>query len=842
MTEFSSFDELFRAATGYAPYPYQRRFAIVDPLPELLKVPTGAGKTATAILGWLWRRRFASDDIIKKTPRRLVYCLPMRNLVEQTYEEAIKWLFNLDLLAGEAEFNGNRLVKYHPTIEEGLDGKIPVYMVMGGEVETEWDAYPENDAIIIGTQDMLLSRALNRGYAMSRFRWPLHFALLNNDVMWVLDEVQLMNSGLPTSAQLDAFRKIFGTFGPSHTLWMSATCEPAWISTPDRSPPEEGRTLVLNREDKEKEPLKSRLHAHKEIEFTHFKLEGVNKKDIQAYSENVATLLEKEAQNHASSRPPLILIIINTIERAQELYLVLKKKFKDIDVRLIHSGFRPEDKKRLLKILKERPDNEEFPKHGRIIVSTQVVEAGVDISSSLLLTELAPWASVVQRLGRLNRRGEYKRSKCIVLDFNLDVKNAELIALPYDLKSLKESREILKSLTLASPTELEEVPYNISYQPEYVLRRRDLIELYDTTPDLTGKDIDVSRYVRDIQEKDVYVFWRNWGDKDSAPPSDLPAPQREELCSASITSFRNFIANRKAWYWDHLAGEWASARENKIVPGRIFLLHTDSGGYSAELGWRADLKKPVELVEISERASSDYMDDDAKSRGEKWVSLEEHAEETESAMEKLLSRLSHVVGEEYHDILRMGAMLHDLGKAHPIFQKAIGRESPDTTKLWAKAPHSGPIRYERKHFRHELVSSLIILQNRDLLTGFSSSLVDLISYLVGAHHGKVRMAIRSYPDEEPPEAAGEDPIREKRYALGVLEGDVVPPIKLRSFSFPETEIDLTIMEIGSTEDNPSWIERTTQLRDGLGIFKLGYLESLVRIADWRASSTDYKWG
>ncbi|MGB3919919.1 hypothetical protein, partial [Methanothrix sp.] len=56
------FDSFFRAATGgdkgYAPYPFQRRFAISKDLPEILVIPTGMGKTDAVILGWLWRRRF----------------------------------------------------------------------------------------------------------------------------------------------------------------------------------------------------------------------------------------------------------------------------------------------------------------------------------------------------------------------------------------------------------------------------------------------------------------------------------------------------------------------------------------------------------------------------------------------------------------------------------------------------------------------------------------------------------------------------------------------------------------------------------------------------------------
>ena len=48
-----------------------------------------------------------------------------------------------------------------------------VHVAMGGEDAGEWFLYPERPAIIIGTQDMLLSRALNRGYASARAggRW-----------------------------------------------------------------------------------------------------------------------------------------------------------------------------------------------------------------------------------------------------------------------------------------------------------------------------------------------------------------------------------------------------------------------------------------------------------------------------------------------------------------------------------------------------------------------------------------------------------------------------------------------------------------------------------------------
>ena len=101
---------------------------------------------------------------------------------------------------------------------------------MGGEERTDWPLWPERDAVLIGTQDMLLSRALNRGYTARRPRWPMEFGLLNNDCLWVFDEVQSMGPGLATGLQLEAFRNIeiagkeyFGTEGRSVSWYMSAT-------------------------------------------------------------------------------------------------------------------------------------------------------------------------------------------------------------------------------------------------------------------------------------------------------------------------------------------------------------------------------------------------------------------------------------------------------------------------------------------------------------------------------------------------------------------------------------------------------------------------------------------
>src|SRR3990170_7616137 len=81
------------------------------------------------------------------------------------------------------------------------------------------------------------------------------------------------------------------------------------------------------------------------------------------------------------------------------------------DVLLLHSRFRPADRAHLLERLTSC-----LPSAGRIVVSTQVVEAGVDLSARTLFSELAPWASLVQRFGRCNRYGEYEEARVTWMD------------------------------------------------------------------------------------------------------------------------------------------------------------------------------------------------------------------------------------------------------------------------------------------------------------------------------------------------------------------------------------------------------------------------------------------
>lgn len=816
------FDNFFKQATGRDSYPYQRAFAEDGELPDLLNVPTGVGKTATAILGWLYRRRTKPEF----TPRRLVYCLPMRTLVEQTEREARRWLANLS-----------------------LDGEVGLHLLMGGADSTDWDAHPERDAIVIGTQDMLLSRALNRGYGMSRYRWPMHFGLLNNDCFWVMDETQLMGVGLTTTAQLQGLRAKLATYGVTHSLWMSATLDTSPIRTVDHPEPTSGFSrIALTDADRKHEPVRKRLGAKKALEKSKIVLTAESEKKNYA-KELAAAVAVKEAHQAGT----LTLVVLNRVARAQEVFAELQKLTKSktsaltAELALIHARFRPHDRRQHEQSLFA----ETMPEAGRIVIATQAIEAGVDVSAATMFTELAPWPSLVQRFGRCNRGGEFTTARVVWIDWTpKDDKGA----LPYVVEELDKSRQRLESLTDVGPATLETVKDERPAPVVHTLRRKDLLDLWDTTPDLAGNDLDISRFIRDADDNDVQFFWREWDGE--RPPADFPNPERHELCSVRIGPARDFIdkliksKSAKPLVWNPIHKEdespWRELDAAAVRPGLVLLLRPQQGGYKDDIGWTGDVKDRPQPTLAERKTAQETMWNDALGNGPQ--PLSDHLQEVASHTAILREALRDQLVDIPWDALSRAALWHDVGKAHPAFQmvmrecEEIRRRDPDKQQLWAKSGAKGKPNYrmpdgtKRNGFRHELASALAWLVHHG-----AEADANLIAFLIAAHHGKVRGSIRSLPNETRPDD------EKIKFARGVWEGDELPSVELgNGETVPKTELDLGLMELGERvvngESKPSWLARVLQLRDELegdrpkyGPFRLSYLETLLRIADWRGS-------
>lgn len=783
----ADFGEFFRQGSGgHNPRPYQARLA-TEPWPETRIIPTGFGKTAAIFAAWLWKLAHGDQD----TPRRLAYCLPMRTLVEQTASVAGKWV---------------------RAAEEILNLKVECDVLMGGSGAglrsiPPWMLNPESPAILVGTQDILISAALMRGYGVSRYRWPVDFALLNNDTFWVFDEVQLAGDAIATSAQLEAFRKAFGVGRSSRTLWMSATLDPNWLRTVDFTPADPSRPHDLTAED-----LATTSHlweAGKTLQRLNIAPDELEKKtDVDAYVVALAKRVIEKAQPATNT-----IVFVNTVARAQAVFERLRKdlsKDPGPELLLVHSRFRRADRDALISRLTAPTTN-----NGRIVVTTQALEAGVDVTSATMFTEVAPWSSLVQRFGRCNRYGECASGAHV---YWVDLPDSA--ARPYSASDFVNAREILETLNDCGPASLASVPLP-ALPRGAVLRKRDLLDLFDTEPDLSGFDVDISPYVRDAQDTDLRLFWRIVeGDN---PPPNAPGPGREELCPAPIGGVKQFLARRdvRAWLWDTLTQQWRRVGKDEVFPGQRLWIDAESGGYDPEKGFDPSATQPVIPVPGS-TTDQDSMEADLDTYGGTVrVSLAKHSVHVRDEAEHLADRLG--LSDDERQAVIESALWHDAGKGHEAFMALTGGVTPPLAK-WPRA-QSAP-KSPRPNFRHEFASALAFLANRNW-----DSEASLCAYLIAAHHGKIRLRLRALPTERhPPDS--------RLFARGVWQGDVLPEIDLGAVTVPRTILDLDLMQLGDGTHGPSWQARTQQLLQQYGPFRLAWLEALVRIADWRASAAE----
>ncbi|BFU93805.1 MAG: hypothetical protein NTNFB02_05270 [Nitrospira sp.] len=853
MNQERNFSHWFKQATENEPYPFQTRFACGPTLPELVDVPTGMGKTAMAVLGWLWRRRFSDDKVRKATPRRLMYCLPMRVLAEQTVQNAQTWLEKLQVRGKAGE------------------GMVSVHLLTGGAEDVKkptWADYPEEDVILIGTQDMLLSRALMRGYGMSRYQWPVHFAWVHNDALWVFDEIQLMGSGLKTSVQLEAFRRKIDLASNSRSLWVSATLKQDWLRTVDFDPTST-ILLELSEEEKKAPAVRERREAVKVLTRCAAALISTkpskpekaeeSEKAEKLTSDDINTYLNALADRVLAVHQPgtTTIAILNTVERAQGLFFELENRLAESTVKarkkaavtappisnkperlLIHSRFRAEDRQVNEERLHSNP-----PAEGRIVIATQAIEAGVDMSARVLFTELAPWASLVQRFGRCNRYGEFNKTKEAQV-FWMDVVDAK----PYTAEELDDARQILTNLTSASPVDLPPVTADAPLCP--VLRRKDFLDLFNTDPDLSGFDVDIAPYIRDADDADVLLFWRAL----DGSAQDEPPASREELCRAGVGAAKRLIDRLKdgdVFVWDTLARKWTTPpglhdKKVRLRPGMTLMLRASVGGYTRQLGLAPEESKvEVPPIVVPEKGSltEEAFDADHRSLLQVPVTLPRHLADVEQKARELCETLQV---KEPQAVIR-AARWHDVGKAHEAFDSMLRYAHEQGTGAtlgvghWAKAGRNsdrkpGKPRYQvmvdgkavkRAYFRHELASALAWLA----LHGGEAD-ADEIAYLIAAHHGKVRMSLRALPQEnEAPDG--------RLFARGVWDGDRLPVVQFENGeAVPEVELKLALMQLGDGPQGPSWTARTQRLLKTLGPFQLAWREALVRIADWRASRAE----
>ena len=419
----SSFDADFETLTGHVPFPWQRRlfdlairrrgpgqrdhapfpwqrrlfdeWLSIGKLPSAVDIPTGLGKTAVMAVWLLARARGAA------LPRRLVYVVDRRAVVDQATDFA-------ERLRGKLKCSELERVR------EGLglhDRSLPISTLRGRHADNrEWLEDPAAPAIIVGTVDMIGSRLLFSGYGVSRRMRPYAAGLMGCDTLVVLDEAHLVP---PFEELLRTIAQGSHEFGPRgemgrdivprfRLLSLSATgrtenlaakgCEGAGDGVPE--------TFRLCRHcgDHDNEVVRERLSARKRL--------TIHVRDDPG--DLIRESVERAWRLGAEREPARVIVYCDRRTDAEKVKRGIDKKGDAVSELLVGSR-RVRERERLVCWLSEHGflgDSEALPTRPTFLVATSAGEVGIDLDADHMVCDLVAWERMVQRLGRVNRRGK----------------------------------------------------------------------------------------------------------------------------------------------------------------------------------------------------------------------------------------------------------------------------------------------------------------------------------------------------------------------------------------------------------------------------------------------------
>ncbi len=414
----NSFDFVpaFRALTDHEPLPWQRRLfrqLRQGNLPAAVDIPTGLGKTAVMAI-WLLARAAGAA-----LPRRLLYVVDRRAVVDQATDFAADIRLRLQESALDSVRRGLKLGRH----------ELPISTLRGRHVDNrEWLDDPAVPAIVVGTVDMIGSRLLFEGYGVSRRMRPYQAGLMGCDTLVLLDEAHLSQPFGQLLRTIETERcaratddagAVFGKLAgpratpgvppPFRVLPLSATL----ASASDSAEP----AFALDGGDRRDETVRARLDASKTLT-----VEDLDKRasmeDVVA--ERAWTVAQQEAE--ARGRPVRVLVYCDKRKAAEGVAADLLRREKAAKngaaVILFVGGRRVHERKAA---------HEELRLHGLLgggdgaadtpvfVVATSAGEVGVDLDADHMVCDLVAWERMVQRLGRVNRRGS-GAARVLVID------------------------------------------------------------------------------------------------------------------------------------------------------------------------------------------------------------------------------------------------------------------------------------------------------------------------------------------------------------------------------------------------------------------------------------------
>ncbi|PSF37391.1 CRISPR-associated helicase Cas3' [Aphanothece hegewaldii CCALA 016] len=355
-----NFNNYFQTLTGFTPRQFQIETIqnILNYHNTILRAPTGSGKTETAIAPFLFAKSFNYDF-----PNKLIYVVPLRTLANSLRQRVQKYIDKWQAIYPLSR----RLVV---TLQTGENPEDPCF---------------EGD-IIFCTIDQMLSSFLNIPFSVGRGSANVNAGVFFTSYL-VFDELHLLDADRAFTTVLKVLQQINGL---TPFLLMTATLTDELV--------QQVSTEIND----------SQLNFIKVNDSDLLEIEG----DRQRYFDVISTPLSAEVilNDIQQNQRKRVIVICNTVSQSQGLFRDLDElnEAGDLDITLLHSRFLPEDRAKKEKYLTEKFSQDSLDDGiCYVLISTQVIEVGLNITCEVMHTHLCPMNSLLQRVGRCARfRGE----------------------------------------------------------------------------------------------------------------------------------------------------------------------------------------------------------------------------------------------------------------------------------------------------------------------------------------------------------------------------------------------------------------------------------------------------
>ncbi|WP_300903337.1 CRISPR-associated helicase Cas3' [uncultured Clostridium sp.] len=370
-----------------------------------ITVPTGTGKTLASMSVALKVKEILNEDL------KIIYCLPFTSVIDQNfteYESALKLFKGKDI-------SSNEIIKHHYLSPKSYKKSEFYYENNEGRFLTEsW-----NSQIVVTTFIQFFDTIFSNSNSKL-----IKYNNISNSIV-LLDEVQ----SIPYRYWqiINRLFKVLAETLNIYFVFITAT-----------------QPLIFSQKEVYELATKSEEY------FKSFKRTKLIVKEELLEKDEFFSFIKDIIKNNQNKN---ILVIVNTIKLSQELFKTVEKyidKNDEIDLIYLSTSIVP-------KARKERIEYIKTSKKRKIVISTQMVEAGVDIDMDIVIRDIAPLDSINQSAGRANRenRGEYLGEVYIVKVVNNGKRLAEYV---YKDKILLQATEkVLKGKDVIYEEEYKEL-------------------------------------------------------------------------------------------------------------------------------------------------------------------------------------------------------------------------------------------------------------------------------------------------------------------------------------------------------------------------------------------------